>query len=112
MNDSPRSVGPVAPTAEAVAALHPLPADAVRLARSGLLGGWQARNAVATLPHCADHLETAGNLANLRRVAGDGHGDFAGMWFADSDVHKTLEAAAWELGRSGALSPRLAGFLA
>jgi DUF1680 family protein len=112
MNDSPTSAGPVAPTPGALAALHPLPADAVRLAPTGLLGGWQERNAVATLPHCAGHLDTAGNLGNLRRVVGDGPADFTGMWFADSDVYKTLEAAAWELGRSGALSGALAGLLA
>ena len=112
MNDSTPPAGPVAPTAGALAALHPLPADAVRLAPTGLLGGWQERNATATLPHCTANLDTAGNLANLRRVAGDGPDAFAGMWFADSDVYKTLEAAAWELGRSGALSGRLAGFVA
>ncbi|GAA3340696.1 glycoside hydrolase family 127 protein [Amorphoplanes nipponensis] len=112
MSETPRTAGPVAPTARALAALRPLPADAVRLEPTGLLGGWQARNAAATLPHCVDRLDTAGNLANLRRLAGDAPGAFTGMWFADSDVHKTLEAAAWELGRAGTLSPRLSGFLA
>ncbi|MEU8234279.1 beta-L-arabinofuranosidase domain-containing protein [Actinoplanes sp. NPDC048967] len=112
MTEPTRSAGPVAPTARAVAALHPLPADAVQLSPTGLLGGWQARNAAATLPHCVDNLDTAGNLANLRRVVGDGPTAFAGMWFADTDVYKTLEAAAWELGRTGTLSPRLSGFLA
>ena len=31
-------------------------------------------------------------------MTGDHDGDFAGMWFADSDVYKTLEAAAWAGG--------------
>jgi DUF1680 family protein len=112
MTESVRPAGPVAPTARALAALHPLPADAVRLQPVGLLGGWQVRNAHATLPHCLGHLDTAGNLANLRRVVGDGPDAHAGMWFADSDVYKTLEAVAWELGRAGTLSDALSGFLA
>ncbi|HEV7965760.1 MAG TPA: beta-L-arabinofuranosidase domain-containing protein [Actinoplanes sp.] len=109
MNDT--SHGPVVPTPQARAALHPLPADAVRLDPAGLLGGWQHRNTTATLPHCIANLDTSGNLANLRRVTGEADAGFAGMWFADSDVYKTLEAAAWELGRPGA-SDALRGFLA
>ncbi len=31
------------------------------------------------------------------------------MWFADTDVYKTLEAAAWELGRSGRADRRVPG---
>jgi len=97
--------GPVVPTEQARSVFRPLPASAVRLAPDGLLGRWQARNADATLPHCVEQLGTYGNLANLRRVTGDAEGEFAGMWFADTDVHKTLEAAFWELGRSGTASP-------
>ncbi|MFI7542370.1 glycoside hydrolase family 127 protein [Actinoplanes sp. NPDC049599] len=100
--------GPVVPSAQALGVLRPLPASAVRLAPDGLLGGWQERNAGATLPHCVAQLEAHGNLANLRRVTGDAEGAFAGMWFADTDVHKTLEAAFWELGRSGTAAPFLA----
>jgi DUF1680 family protein len=92
--------GPAAPTTSAIAVLHPLPLSAVRLT-GGLLGGWQDRNATATLPHCIEQLDTYGNLRNLRRVTGDADGEFAGMWFADTDVYKTLEAVAWEIGRAG-----------
>jgi DUF1680 family protein len=106
MNANP--LGPVAPTPAAVAALHPLPLAAVRLAPNGLLGGWQERNATATLPHCIEQLDAHGNLANLRRITGDADGEFAGMWFADTDVHKTLEAVAWEIGRTGGSSDFLA----
>lgn len=96
--------GPAAPTSPALAALRPLPLEAVRLDPDGLLGGWQERNASATLPHCVDQLTAYGNLANLRRVTGDSDEKFAGMWFADTDVYKTLEATAWEIGRSGGSS--------
>ncbi|MFG1924173.1 glycoside hydrolase family 127 protein [Cryptosporangium sp. NPDC048952] len=87
--------GPAAPT---TGSLHPLGLDAVTLDPAGLLGAWQGRNAEQTLPHCTEQLELAGNIDNLRRV-GTADGKFQGMWFADSDVYKTLEAAAWELGR-------------
>jgi len=89
------SHGPVVPTSDAAGVLRPLPADAVRLAPDGLLGGWQARNAEATLPHCVTRLSTEGNLDNLRRVTGDADTEFRGFWFADTDVYKTLEAAFW-----------------
>ena len=99
MNSLP--YGPVVPSPSALAALRPLPLTAVQLGPASLLGAWQTRNATATVPYCVDQLGTHGNLANLRRVTGDFDGDFAGMWFADSDVYKTLEAVAWEIGRSG-----------
>src|ERR1044071_366376 len=61
--------GPVVPTADAIATLRP--AAAVTLDPEGLLGGWQRRNADATLPHCVEQIDAYGNLANLRRVTGD-----------------------------------------
>ena len=94
--------GPVAPTGAAVAALSPLTLDAVALDPDGHLGGWQHRSADVSLPHCIDNLESSGALGNLRHVAGRGEQPFTGMWFADSDVYKTLEAAAWT-GGAGAL---------
>ena len=96
--------GPAQPTADAIAALRPLRLDAVRLDGAGLLGQWQQRNAAATLPHCLEQLETSGALDNLRALPGGGGPAkaFAGMWFADSDVYKTLEAVSWELARPAA----------
>ncbi|GAA3382134.1 glycoside hydrolase family 127 protein [Cryptosporangium minutisporangium] len=90
------AAGPAAPTS---GTLQPLDLTAVTLDPGGLLGAWQQRNSTATLPHCIDRLETSGAVDNLRRATGEASGQFRGMWFADSDVHKTLEAAAWELGR-------------
>lgn len=84
--------GPASPT---TGALRPLPLDAVRLDPAALLGGWQERNARATIPHCVGRLETSGALGNLR-----GDRPHVGMWFSDSDVYKTLEAVAWQHGRA------------
>jgi hypothetical protein len=86
--------GPVAPTSDALAALSPLALDAVVLDADGHLGGWQRRSAEVSLPHCIDNLESSGALGNLRQVASRGEQPFTGMWFADSDVYKTLEAAS------------------
>ena len=47
----------------------------------------------------ARRLEEAGNFHNLRVAAGQEEGEFIGMRFADSDVHKWLEALGWELAR-------------
>ncbi|OPG01672.1 glycoside hydrolase family 127 protein [Microbispora sp. GKU 823] len=94
------AAGPVAPTPAALSALRPLGLGQARLRAEGLLGRWRRRNAEDTLPHCVDNLHTAGNIGNLRAAAGESEDEFAGMWFADSDVHKTLEAAAWQLATS------------
>jgi DUF1680 family protein len=91
--------GPAQPTPAAIATLHPLGLDDVTLDPAGLLGQWQARNAAATLPHCVARLDSDGAIGNLRRLRGDHDGPHAGMWFADTDVYKTVEAAAWELAR-------------
>ncbi len=80
---------------------RPLGVAEVRLRPEDQLGGWQVRNASATIPHCISQLEEAGNLDNFRRVIGESDADWRGFWFADSDVYKTIEAVAWEIGRSG-----------
>jgi uncharacterized protein len=92
--------GPVQPTSTATSALRPVPLTDVTFAHDGFLGEWQRRNATRSLPYCVGQLDTAGNIDNLRRVTGEADGEFQNMWFADSDVYKTLEAAAWQLGRT------------
>ena len=64
----------------------------------GVLGRWQRRNRQTTIPHGIARLETSGALDNLRRLIGETDAPFRGPVFADSDVHKVLEAVAWELG--------------
>ena len=64
----------------------------------------QTRNGESAIPSGQDQLEKAGNLQNLRLAAGlresAGEGEAIGPVFADSDVYKWLEAAAWEYGRN------------
>src|SRR5262245_27957414 len=92
-------IGPVDPTSTAIAALRPVALSDVTVG-PGFLGDWQRRSATRSLPYCIGQLEAAGALVNLRRVTGEADGDFQNMWFADSDVYKTLEGAAWQLGRT------------
>jgi DUF1680 family protein len=93
--------GPAAPTASAHARLTPLDFRGVTLDAGALLGGWQQLNREATIDHCIEKLESAGNLANFRRLENPSEQGFEGLWFADSDLYKVLEAIGWETGRAG-----------
>jgi hypothetical protein len=92
---------PTLPTRAARARLRPLAAGATLLDRAGLLGAWEERNRRATIDHCVARLESSGKLENLRRLRDRDAGAFCGLWFADSDIHKVLEAIGWETGRAG-----------
>lgn len=72
--------------------------DQVEL-RGGLLRDWQRRNRQATVPHALAELRAAGNLDNLRRLIDPGVGAYRGRYpFLDTDLYKTLEGLAYELG--------------
>ncbi len=58
----------------------------------------QRTNRVTTLPHLFAELRQAGNLENLERAAAGKREGHRGFVFADSDVSKSLEAAAYCLG--------------
>lgn len=79
-------------------AVDPLTTDAVRLT-GGLLSDWQRRNRLATIPHALAELRKAGNLDNFRRLLDPTAGPYRGRYpFLDTDVYKTLEGLAYELG--------------
>ncbi|MCR6689182.1 beta-L-arabinofuranosidase domain-containing protein [Cellulomonas sp.] len=92
------SPGPCVPRDGGVR-LRPLPFDAVRFAPEDFFGRWQELNRTAVIPHLWENLESSGVLTNLRIAAGQADGPYRGFNFADSDLHKTLEAVAWEAGR-------------
>lgn len=78
------------------AVLDAVPPSAVRLAA----GFWRDRleaNRSAGLPALLDRLEAHGAVDNFRRLAGHA-APRRGLHFADSDVYKWVEAAAWSLG--------------
>ncbi|WP_156144248.1 glycoside hydrolase family 127 protein [Sinomonas humi] len=99
MSTSPKSVtaAPVAATAFGVVGSS---GQGTALG-DGVLGRWQRRNRERTIPHGLEQLEAVGNIDNLRGAAGLSNAPFRGPVFADSDVYKTLEAVAWELGHEG-----------
>jgi DUF1680 family protein len=78
---------------------HPLGLGQVAIT-GGFWAPRQTRNGADAIPSGQDQLEKAGNLHNLRLAAGIGEGEAIGPVFADSDVYKWLEAAAWEYGRN------------
>lgn len=96
---SQTNFGPVDNHKSKASLLRTLPYTAVHLT-GGFWANVQQVNRSASLAHGYDMLEKAGNLQNLRIAAGLAKGNFAGFWFADSDVYKWLEAVAWELGRA------------
>ncbi|MGN6176653.1 MAG: glycoside hydrolase family 127 protein [Streptosporangiaceae bacterium] len=95
--------GPVSPTPGAVTAHRPLGKPGAELS-GGLLRDWQARNRDISLPLALRHLQTAGNLENLRLAASGDGGAYRGPVFMDSDLYKTLEAIGWELARGAPAS--------
>jgi len=87
-------LGPVSPVVRDFSKSLPLALNEVTLSEKGNLGGWQIRNAKTTIPHLIDNLISTGAIANLQDV-GTPKFKFRGMWFSDSDVHKSLEALCW-----------------
>ena len=90
--------GPVRPTSAALGRLWPLGVREVVLGPAGALGEWQARNSRHTLPHCVDQVVASGAVRNMEHVAAGlvGGAPHEGMHFSDSDIYKTLAAAAWD----------------
>ncbi|MDX3760561.1 glycoside hydrolase family 127 protein [Streptomyces mirabilis] len=91
-------VGPVRLGPDAPAALRPAAAEV----RTGFWHERREVNAHTSIPQGPALLESAGNLHNLRLAAGTAQGEFQGGYpFVDTDVYKWLEAASWQLARSG-----------
>ena len=88
--------GPAHPLADTT--LRPLPLSAVRLGE----GFWLDRQRVnrdVSIPDGLRQLHDADNLRNFEIAIGRAEGEAVGPIFADSDVYKWLEAAAWEYAR-------------
>ena len=65
----------------------------------GLLHEWQVRNSTATVPHAIEQLRAAGNVDNLRRLLVTDAPPYRGRYpFLDTDLYKTLEGLAYEIG--------------
>ncbi|MDF2710979.1 MAG: hypothetical protein K0R62_6631 [Nonomuraea muscovyensis] len=65
----------------------------------GLLQAWQERNRRATIPHTVERLRAAGNVTNLSRLLAADPPPYRGRYpFLDTDLYKTLEGLAYEIG--------------
>ncbi|WP_460337059.1 glycoside hydrolase family 127 protein [Actinoallomurus acanthiterrae] len=74
------------------------PVSGVRIT-GGLLRQWQDRNRHATIPHVIEQLRAAGNVDNLRRLLVADPPVYRGRYpFLDTDLYKTLEGLAYEIG--------------
>ncbi len=89
------------PVVPASGRLRPLGITDVEIT-GGFWGSRQQVNSDATIQHCHDWMERLGWVGNFR-AATEGRlpEDRKGVVFTDSDVYKLMEAAAWEVGRSG-----------
>jgi DUF1680 family protein len=90
--------GPAEPTKNARSAFRPVPPGEVKIT-GGLWSVRAERNRSAAIPDGLKQLREAKNLLNLEIAAGTATGKPIGPIFADSDVYKWVEAAAWEYGR-------------
>lgn len=73
-----------------------LPFEAVRPG-AGFWSSWRATNRREALPYGYEKLVSSGVISNFEIAAGRKQGSFQNMRFADSDLYKWLEAAAYEL---------------
>lgn len=90
--------GPARPTDNARSVFRPLSPGDVTIT-GGMWLTRAERNRTAAIPSGLKQLGEAKNLYNLQLAAGQETGEPVGPIFADSDVYKWLEAAAWEYGR-------------
>jgi DUF1680 family protein len=96
-HDAQLGTGPTAPTLAAAARLRPVQDGGFRF-RDGF---WAIRQRLVrerSLPHAIRSLADAGNIDNLRRLAGEAPGVYRGRGDSDSNVYKVMEAMAWDLG--------------
>lgn len=92
--------------------LKPVPFTKVRIEDAF----WAPRreiNRKVSLPHSLDMLEKAGNVKDFELAASGARSGFVGPVFMDSDLYKTLEAAAYTLATNPdpALDKRLDGMI-
>ena len=60
-------------------------------------GPRQTTNSEKTIPHEIEQCRTTGRINNFAKAAGVMEGNFEGIFFNDSDVHKLVEAASYTL---------------
>ncbi len=92
-------LSPVTPTSGAAVQLRPLVFDRARIG-DGFWATRQRTNGTTSIPRGLERLEAAGAIENLRAAA-RGSGEFRGEMNQDAEVYKWIEAASYEVERSG-----------
>lgn len=91
--------------------LNPVLIDQVRLL-DGFWGSRQEVNLTGTIPHAAGWMRRLGWVQNFIDAASGEPFERRGIFFADSEVYKLIEAMSWELGRgSREVEPLLDEFI-
>lgn len=87
-----------APACPSASALTAIPVSAVTLGK-GFWGDRQELNTRAIIPHAASWMEKLGWVDNFRDADGDARYEHRGAQFADSEIHKLIEAISWDAAR-------------
>ena len=86
--------GPVKVLRKELVKTEPIGLNEYKLSDQSWLGERQVINAEKTIPHLKEQLVKSGALANLQNY-GTSKFEFKGLWFADHDIHKSLEGFFW-----------------
>ncbi|MCX7012744.1 MAG: glycoside hydrolase family 127 protein [Candidatus Sumerlaeota bacterium] len=77
--------------------IRPAPIGAVRFSPEGFWGPRVETDREVTIGHCLKECEETGRIDGFAIAAGLMEGEYQGAAFNDSDVYKTIEAAAYSL---------------
>ncbi len=93
---SKKSFGPVKLNSKAHTKSFPVALNDVQISKDARLGKWLLLHSSRTILHLIDTLISAGAIQNIEKINKPDF-NFKGMWFSDSDVHKSLEAIFWSM---------------
>ena len=82
------------------AALRPLALSDIQMTKGGFWYPWRIESLRTALLHGYAEIEKSHAVENIRIAAGKSSGEYAGTWFADSDLYKWLEGASYYLSFS------------
>lgn len=85
---------------------YPIDNSVLALDSKAFINVWKKMNAENTIVHIFSKLNELGYISNLRAVR-DSSIERRGMWFSDSDVFKSLEAALWASSQDRTLLSRI-----
>ena len=94
MKTSARNANPLVLEVKGSVNSYPIEFSEIERTSKALINVWKQQNALVTIGHIFGKLNELNYISNLRAVR-DSSIARKGMWFSDSDVFKSLEAAIW-----------------